>query len=97
MVKGGPSPSVESAPPVVTLSETSSDDESADGVDESPRWQVAGGELSGRGGGTDDGVKATGPSSAVAGHSESGAAGDSGGGPGPKGSPDPLGSRYGIV
>ena len=38
MVKGGPSPSVESAPP-----ETSSDDESADGVDESPRWQVVGG------------------------------------------------------
>ena len=43
MVKGGPSPSVESAPPVVTLSETSSDDGSTDGVDDSPRWQVAGG------------------------------------------------------
>ena len=40
MVKGGPSPSVDSAAPVVALSETSSDDESTDGADESPRWQV---------------------------------------------------------
>ena len=43
MVKGRPSPSVESALPVVALFETSSDDESADGVDESPRWHVVGG------------------------------------------------------
>ena len=40
MVKGGPAPSVESAPPVVALSETSSGGESTDGADESPRWQV---------------------------------------------------------
>ena len=40
MVKGGPSPSVDSAPPVVALFESSSDDESTDGADESPRWQV---------------------------------------------------------
>ena len=40
MVKGGSSPSVELAPTVVALSESSSDDESTDGADESPHWQV---------------------------------------------------------
>ena len=40
MVKGGPSPFFDSAPPVVALSESSSDGESTDGADESPRWQV---------------------------------------------------------
>ena len=49
-------------------------------------------------GGTDGvGVKATGPSSSVASHSESGADGDCGGGPGPKAFSNTFVPRYGIV
>ena len=42
-VTGAPSPSVESAPAVVALSESSSDGESTEGVDDTPRWQEVGG------------------------------------------------------